>query len=127
MTEDIFAAKVAQVRQRFISTLDGKIAETCAALPRLGADVPPDTATAAVTDAYQCIHGIVGIGSTVGFPAIGSAARDVEDVLRSPYKAGRALTPDEISLLKNTLQTLRTVATRELQVSHSPSQMSAWP
>jgi chemotaxis protein histidine kinase CheA len=122
MTEDVFAAKVAQVRQRFISTLDGKIAETCAALPKLGDATAPDTATAAVADAYRCIHGIVGIGRTVGFPAIGSAAHDVEDVLRPPYNAGRPLTAGEISNLKNTLQTLRMVAARELQPFHSPSQ-----
>lgn len=122
MTEDVFAAKVAQVRQRFISTLEGKIAETCAALPKLSDGTAPDAATAAVADAYVCIHGIVGIGRTVGFPAIGSAAHDVEDVLRPPYNAGRALTGDEISQLKNTLQTLRMVAARELQSFHSLSQ-----
>lgn len=119
MTEDVFAAKVAQVRQRFMSTLEAKIEETCAALPRLGGDA--GAAVEAVAEAYRCIHGIVGIGRTVGFPAIGSAAHDVEEVLRPPYNAGRGLSADEISLLKNTLQGLRQVAARELQSFRSPS------
>ena len=118
MTDDIFAERVAKVRQRFVSSLGEKIDTTYAALPGLGGTEPP--AVAAVAEAYRCIHGIVGIGRTVGFPAIGTAAHDVEGVLRPPYHAGRGLTDDEISLLKTSLQTLRDVATRELQ-SNSPS------
>ena len=83
MTDDIFADRVAKVRQRFMSSLGEKIDTTCAALPNLGGTEPP--AAAAVAEAYRCIHGIVGIGRTVGFPAIGTAAHDVEDVLRPPF------------------------------------------
>jgi chemotaxis protein histidine kinase CheA len=123
MTEDILAQKVAQVRQRFMASLPAKIDDTCAELPKLSGEAAPTAeAVAAVAEAYRRMHGIVGVGRTVGFPATGSAAHDVEDVLRPPYYAGRALTADEISLLKNTLQTLRTVAARELQTFHSPSQ-----
>jgi chemotaxis protein histidine kinase CheA len=118
MTDDIFADRVAKVRQQFVSSVGEKIDTTYAALPDLGGTEPP--AVAAVAEAYRCIHGIVGIGRTVGFPTIGTAAHDVEDVLRPPYHAGRGLTDDEISLLKTSLQTLREVATRELQ-SSSPS------
>lgn len=121
MTEDVFAAKVAQVRQRFMSTLEAKIEDAYAALPRLGGDAASEAAVAAVAEAYRCMHGIVGIGRTVGFPAIGSAAHDVEDVLRPAYQAGRGLNADEISLLKSTLQTLREVAARELQSFRPPS------
>jgi chemotaxis protein histidine kinase CheA len=113
MTDDVFADRVAKVRQRFMSTLEAKIDSTYGALPDLGGAEPP--AAAAVAEAYRCMHGIVGIGKTVGFPAIGTAAHDVEDVLRPPYHAGRGLTDDEISLLKTSLQALREVATRELQ------------
>ncbi len=120
MTEDIFADRVAKVRQRFVSTLEAKIDETCAALPKLGGGAPP--AATAVAEAYRCMHGIVGIGRTVGFPDTGRAAHEVEDVLRSPYHAGRGLTADEISLLKNSLQALRAVAARELRSFHSLSQ-----
>jgi chemotaxis protein histidine kinase CheA len=118
MTDDIFADRVAKVRQRFVSSLGEKIETTYAALPGLSGTEPP--AAAAVAEAYRCIHGIVGIGRTVGFPDIGTAAHQVEDVLRPPYHAGRGLTSEEISLLETSLQTLREVATRELQ-SNSPS------
>jgi chemotaxis protein histidine kinase CheA len=118
MTDDIFAERVAKVRQRFMASLEAKIDSTYAALPGLGRTEP--AAVAAAAEAYRSIHGIVGIGRTVGFPAIGTAAHDVEDVLRPPYRAGRGLTDDEISLLKTSLQALREVATRELQ-SNSPS------
>src|SRR5580658_9373785 len=95
MTDDIFAERVAKVRQRFMSSLEEKIDSTHAALPGLGGTEP--RASAAVAEAYRCIHGIVGIGRTVGFPAIGIAAHDVEDVLRPPYHARRGLIASEIS------------------------------
>jgi phage-related minor tail protein len=120
MTDDIFADRVAKVRQRFISTLGAKIDETCAALPRVSGDAPP--AAAAVAEAYRCMHGIVGIGRTVGFSEIGGAAREVLDVLRPSFHAGRGLTADETSHLENSLQTLRTVAARELQALASLQQ-----
>jgi chemotaxis protein histidine kinase CheA len=122
MTDDVFADRVAKVRQRFMSTLEGKIDSTYAALPDLGGAEP--LAVAAVAEAYRCIHGIVGIGKTVGFPAVGAAAHDVEDVLRPPYHAGRGLTAEEISLLTTSLQTLREVAARELQ-SFPPHTLTA--
>jgi len=122
MSDDLFADRVAKVRQRFMSTLEAKIDETSAALPNLGGVVPPGGAAAAVAEAYLRIHGIIGIGRTVGFPAIGRAAHDVEDVLRVPYQSGRGLTADEISLLKDSLQALRAVAARELQSFHSSTQ-----
>lgn len=120
MTEDIFADRVAAVRQRFVSTLSAKIDRTAAALPGLcGA---AGEAAVAVAEAYCCMHGIVGIGRTVGFPAIGNAARDAEDVLRPPYRARRGLTEDELSVLKKSLQALREVAARELHSFQSHSQ-----
>jgi chemotaxis protein histidine kinase CheA len=115
MTDDIFADPVAKVRERFVATLEAKIDETSAALPKLGGAAPEATAVAAVSEAYRAMHAIVGIGRTVGFPDTGRAAHEVEDVLRPPYQAGRGLSDDEISHLKDSLQTLRTIAVRELQ------------
>lgn len=115
MTDDIFADRVAKVRLRFVATLEAKIEETAAALPKLGGGALADTAVAAVAEAYRAMHAIVGIGRTVGFPDTGRAAHEVEDVLRPPYHAGRGLSDDEISHLKDTLQALRTIAARELQ------------
>ncbi|MGD0024763.1 MAG: hypothetical protein ABSC37_09080 [Xanthobacteraceae bacterium] len=68
---------------------EAKIDDTCAALPNLSGIAPP--AAAAVAEAYRCMHGIVGIGPTVGFTATGRPADDVEDVLRSPYHDRRGL------------------------------------
>ena len=117
MTEDVLAERVARVRQRFIDTLEGKIAATFAALPTLGSDTAP--AIAAVGESYRCLHGLVGIGRTVGFPATGEAAHEAEDVLRGAYQAGRGLTADEVSRLEDRLAALRLVAVRELQSFHS--------
>jgi len=113
MTVDPFTDRIARVRRRFATTLAGKIDETCAAIPQLS-DVSP-AAAAAVAEAYRCIHGIVGVGPTVGFPASGRAAHDVENVLRPSQRERRGLTADEIVRLTKTLQVLREAATRELQ------------
>jgi len=120
MTVDLFADRVAQVRQRFVSTLEGKIDNTCAALPLCDGNEP--LAIAAVAEAYRCMHGLVGIGRTVGFPAVGEAAHDVETILRPAYHTGRGLTAEEISLLKTSLQVLREIAARELQSAKTVSQ-----
>jgi chemotaxis protein histidine kinase CheA len=127
MTDDIFADRVAKVRQRFMATLEAKIEETSAALPKLGGVAPEDTAVAAVAEAYRAMHAIVGIGRTVGFPDTGRAAHEVEDVLRPPYHAGRGLSDDEISRLKDSLQALRTIAARELQSTQALSQVQSHP
>jgi chemotaxis protein histidine kinase CheA len=122
MTDDIFADRVAKVRQRFVATLEAKIEETSAALPKLGGVASADTAAAAVSEAYRAMHAIVGIGRTVGFPDTGRAAHEVEDVLRPPHQACRGLSDDEISHLKDSLQALRTIAARELQSFQALSQ-----
>ena len=70
-------------------------------------------------EAYRCVHGIVGVGPTVGFPASANAAHHVEDFLRPPQQQQRGLTADEILLLTKTLKVLREVAARELQSFHS--------
>lgn len=113
MTADPFTDRLARVRERFATTLAGKIDATCAAIPQLSHVAP--SAAVAVADAYRCVHGIVGVGPTVGFPATGNAARDVENVLRTAQQERRGLTSDEIALLTKTLQMLREVAARELR------------
>jgi hypothetical protein len=110
MTVDPFAERLAKVRRRFVSTLPGKID---------GAYGAAQAAPAKVAEAYQSIHGIVGIGPTVGFPSTGRAAREVEDVLRSPYRDRRGLTADEVSLFMQRLEALHEAASCEL---HSAAQ-----
>jgi HPt (histidine-containing phosphotransfer) domain-containing protein len=117
MTVDPFTDRLARVRTRFASTLPGKIDGICVALPRFSAVLPE--AAVVVAEAYRCVHGIVGIGPTVGFPASGKAAHDVEDILRPPQQQRRGLSADEIARLTATLQTLREVAARELQSFNS--------
>jgi chemotaxis protein histidine kinase CheA len=110
---DRLAERVAMVRRRFASTLEARIDGASVALPGLcGATA---AAAAAVAEVYRCIHGIVGIGRAVGFPATGDAAHDVEDVLRPPYRAGRGLDAGEMTLLEKSLRKLRESAARELR------------
>jgi chemotaxis protein histidine kinase CheA len=113
MPADAFADRLAKVRHRFVSTLESKIEDAYAALPKLPAMQSDSAAAAAQT--YRCVHGIVGVGPTVGFPSTARAAREVEEVLRSPQHNNRGLTVDEILLFKKRLHALREVATRELQ------------
>jgi hypothetical protein len=113
MSADPFAERLAKVRHRFVSALESKIEDTYAAIPNLSGSTP--AGVEAIVAAYRRIHDIVGIGPTVGFPATGRAARDVEDVLRGPYQSGRGLTEDEILDFKKRLDALREAATRELQ------------
>src|SRR5579863_3340198 len=120
MTVDAFAERLARVRHRFVSTLEGKIDDAYESITKR-AGLAPD-AVSAVGETYRCMHGIVGVGPTVGFPATGRAAHDVEDALRAAQREGRGLRPDEILLLKKQLQMLREAANRELQFFYSAAQ-----
>lgn len=117
MTVDPFTDRLARVRHRFVSTLDSKIEDAHAAISSLS-DVSPGAAVAAA-EVYRSIHGLVGIGPTVGFPGTGQAARSVEDVLRGPYQGARGLKADEIVLFKKRLHGLREAVTREMQLFFS--------
>ena len=113
MSVDIFADRLARVRRRFVSTLQGRIDDTEASIPKLGGRT--SAAAAAVGEAYRCMHGIVGVGSTVGFPLTGRAAHDVEDVLRPAQNERRGLTDNEIAALRERLLGLRDAREREMQ------------
>jgi chemotaxis protein histidine kinase CheA len=117
MTADPFVERLARVRQRFVSTLDNKIDGAFAALPKLSGEGPQAVAT--IGEVYREMHGIAGVGPTVGFPSAGQAARAVEEVLRHAQLGSRTLAADEIELLKNRLEELRGAAARELQFFHA--------
>jgi chemotaxis protein histidine kinase CheA len=117
MNVDAFADRLAKVRHRFVSTIEGKIRDAFETVPRLAATAP--AAAADVAAAYRAMHGIVGIGPSVGFAATGHAARQAEEVLRGPHRDGRGLTSDEMSLLMTRLHALRETASRELQFFHT--------
>jgi len=119
MTVDAFADRLARVRQRFVSTLECKIDDTYKAIPALSDTANPGAAATAVDQTYRCMHGLVGIGPTVGFPATGRAAHDVEDVLRSPQHERRGLTAAEFMAFETSLGVLREAAARELKLLQS--------
>lgn len=125
MTVDHFADRLARVRRRFVSTIEGKVEDAYAAIPTFVGSVPAQAA--AVAEAYRCMHGIVGIGPTVGFLASGRAARQVEDVLRLPYQDGRELTADEVAQLTQRLHALREAVSHELKFFHAAHSETVTP
>jgi hypothetical protein len=116
MSVDIYADRLARVRRRFVSNVEGKIDGARAAIPDLSDTTP--AAAVVLGEVYRSIHSIVGIGPTIGFPAIGRAARRAEDDLRAAYCAGRGLTTGEISQLTDSLNVLRETASNELRFFH---------
>jgi HPt (histidine-containing phosphotransfer) domain-containing protein len=114
MSVDVFADRLARVRRRFVSTLQGRIDDTDAAIPKLGRGTAG--AATAVGEAYRCMHGIVGVGPTVGFPATGRAAHDIEDILRPAQNEHRGLSADEVSTLRERILDLRAAVDREMQL-----------
>jgi hypothetical protein len=117
MAVDPFTERLARVRERFVAALEGRIEDTFAAIPDLSGETAAVIETVAET--YRRIHGIVGIGPTVGFAGTGRAARDLESILLRPYRAERGLTTAEIASFKQALHTLRQAATSELQSFYS--------
>jgi chemotaxis protein histidine kinase CheA len=117
MSVDPFTDRLARVRHRFVSTLEGKIDDAYAALAHLAEGAPG--APAAVAETYRSMHGIVGIGPTVGFPVTGRAAHDAEDVMRLAQQDKRGLNPAEIQSLKRRLHALQEAAGHELRSFYS--------
>jgi hypothetical protein len=110
-----FAERLARVRQRFITSLESKITDTYEALPTLvgeGAAVND-----AVAETYRRIHGITGIGPSVGFADTGRAARNAEVVLLIPFRERRGLNEKELDLFRKALHGLRDAAQHELQAT----------
>lgn len=113
MLVDEFTERLAKVRQRFTSTLTGKIEQFYVALAALSGD--DASAASAVEETYRRLHGICGIGPTVGFKATGQAAREAEAVLLFPRQAKRGLTANEVTIFTKALDALREAARLELQ------------
>lgn len=113
MFTDQFTERLARVRHRYVSTIESKIDDTYADLPRLVGDGPEVAST--LEETYRRIHGIVGIGLTVGFAATGKAAKTVENVLLEPHRAARGLASNEVNALKQALDALRDTVQRDLR------------
>jgi chemotaxis protein histidine kinase CheA len=113
MSTASFIEQLARVRIRYVSTIESKIEDTYADLPKLVGAGPAVAAT--LEQAHRRIHGIIGIGLTVGFAATGKAAKAVENVLLEPHRAARGLDFNEVIALKQALDALRDTVRRDLQ------------
>ena len=113
---DPFEERLAKVRHRFASTLQGKIEDIYTDLPRLSGE---NRNIDAIEAFYRRVHGICGIGPTVGFVQTGRRARDAEAVLLEAYRAHRPLTAIEAADFRKKLHVLREAAKAELQTTYS--------
>jgi len=115
MTADLFADRLAKIRDRFVAALPNKIDESEAAMAAVSGDGPASVEAVALT--YRRLHGLAGTGPTIGFTATGQAAREAETVLIEAYRGQRALTMSEATSLRQALLALRRAAHGELQTS----------
>jgi hypothetical protein len=106
---DEFNERLDRLRARFAAALPQRIDDSVAALPLTSADTI-DT----LIVVHRKLHELCGIAPTIGFPAVGQAARAAETVLREPANSKRPLTADESSALRGKLEGLRTAARAEL-------------
>jgi hypothetical protein len=116
MYNDQFESRLAIVRHRFATTLESKIkgAILSVALMTHGrAGV-----TTCISDSYRDLHGICGIGPTVGFTATGEAARAAEATLLPAHHEKRGLSEREVTGLKRALEDLRKAAASELRLMY---------
>jgi hypothetical protein len=109
---DLFHDRLEAVRQRFASSLTGKIQDTRSQLANLSGNT--DGVVDAVAATYRLIHGICGIGAAVGFALTGRAAKDVEEVLVGAYREQRGLAAHEVVRLVARLDALSVAAEAEL-------------
>jgi hypothetical protein len=113
MSSDRFESQLARMRHRFALALESKIedAVTLVNLMSRGGD----GLVKHLAGLYRHLHGICGIGPTVGFSATGEAARIAEGALIQAYHEGRRLTETETLNVKKALERLRVAAASELR------------
>jgi len=119
---DDFTGQLARLRKHYAAALDGKIAESFAALEKISNG--GDTAETVVI-AHRRLHEMCGIAPTLGLEATGRAARSAEAVLREAAKGKCALAPAEITAFKFELEALRRAAARDLSDMGSGAQIGA--
>ena len=113
MQPDQFHDRLDAARRRFASSLQRKIEDTVAELPRLCGD--SDKVIDAVEASYRRIHGICGVGATVGFVVTGRAAKKAEDVMIGAFRGRRGLVAEELMRLEEALEALSAAAANELR------------
>ena len=116
MHADQFEIRLAKLRHRFATSLESKIKDTIVSASRMSRS--NDGVATHISESYRRLHGISGIGPTVGFAATGEAARIAEVTLTSAYRESRGLTDDEVLSLKKALEHLRVAAASELRLMY---------
>jgi hypothetical protein len=116
MYSDQFEARLARVRHRFATALESKIEEAIISVNLMSRG--SDGLIKRLAGLYRHLHGICGIGPTVGFTATGEAARLAEVALIQAYREGRRLTEAETLSLKKALERLRVAAASELRLMY---------
>jgi HPt (histidine-containing phosphotransfer) domain-containing protein len=106
---DLFAERIAAVRQRFADRLDGRIEVIASAMQQSGSE----DGLAALVLAHREAHGLCGVGATLGYVETGKVARSIEQMLLAAVKAGRMLADDEMLRLSDGIVLLRSTAIAE--------------
>jgi hypothetical protein len=109
-----FETRLAIVRHRFATTLESKIEDAFVSAEQMLCG--DEGGIKKISQSYRCLHGISGIGPTVGFAATAEAARAAEGALMDAYHDSRGLTEAEALNLKKSLQRLRLAASSELRL-----------
>jgi hypothetical protein len=116
MYADRFETCLARVRHRFAASLESKIEDTVIWANRMSRG--DDGVVQHISESYRCLHGICGIGPTVGFSATGEAAHAAEVALMQAYHESRGLTEREVLSLKKALHLLQVAAASDLRLMY---------
>ncbi len=103
MTNDLFADRMASLRQRFAAQLDSRIGGIETAMLQL-----EDDDLDILAQAHRDAHHLCGVGATLGFVGTGKVARS----------SGRSLHDDEVPVLRVGIALLRSTATAEMRDAH---------
>ena len=106
-------SRLSIIRDRFVTTLESKVKDNFALLPRL-ADNSPE-APAIIGGIYKRFHELYAIAPTVGFPLTGKAAHAAEVILLPAQAGKRGLNTVELVSLKRALEALWLAAQSELE------------
>jgi len=116
MYADQFETRLARVRHRFATTLESKITDAVVSADHMAHS--NGGVIKYISDSYRHLHGICGIGPTVGFAATGEAARAAETALMQALHEKRGLTEKEVLSLKKALALLRVAAASDLRLMY---------
>ena len=117
MEVEEFTLRLSRVRERFATSLTGKVDDSFACLPKLSDK--DASAIETIIAMHRRFHEMCGIAPSVGLPATGKAARAAEAVLRGPAKFRRSLTTAEVASFTTELDGLRAATQSDLQTSSS--------